>query len=270
MAEGGPEDSKFLEITGKAASKTLKKKSKNKTTYKTSNDHESLLQEVKQTIEIICNRDMEIDDRKKLTDDVRKKITERASELLSLQSDVIECLEKKIQELKAKIRTLEKSEQELKKQLIKAQNDGKNGSVDDQEDFEKLREQIDELKNTIAEKDRELQKTEEIKLNLSAHFDRITKEMAIMKHDLSKKHEEDMAAMQTELTKQNEEVLEQVKRLENMLSNISKHISQEDHGQDKGRGSQQNKPTNAKPSGQQRPTKSGPKPKWRSNFKKSD
>jgi hypothetical protein len=274
-----------------------------KTKDKDLNENKTLQQEVKQTIEMIRNPNMESDD--------RKKLTEKTLELLSVQSNEIERLEKELQELKARMKTLEGREQELKKQLIKARKRGKNGPEYDQTGIENLREQINELKNTIAEKDEEIQKATETKLNLSAGIEKLTKEMAIMKDDITKKHEENMTDMKNDLTKKHEEAmtlmknditknheeamtimknditkkheedmdamkrehakhheeqLEQGKRIESMLSNIANQQSKKDQGQDEGRSRQQNKPK-AKSSVQNRPPKAELKP-WSSNFKK--
>ncbi|XP_060592544.1 paramyosin-like [Ruditapes philippinarum] len=310
MASGGSEDSGFLKITGKNVSNNQKKKSKiqkvNKTTDKSSNENESLQQEIEQIFEMFYSHKIEIDD--------RQNLKEKTLKLLSLQSNVIERLGKEIQELSTRIKTLEEREQELKKQLIKAGKRGKDRSEYDQTEIGTLREQIDELKNTIAAKDEEIQKAKETKLNLSVGIEKLTKEMAnmkdditkkheenmrdmkndltkkheedmtlmknditknheeamtIMKNDITKKHEEDMDAMTREHAKQHEEQLEQGKRIESMLSEMAKEQSKKDQGQDQSISSQQNKPK-SRSSMQNRPSKSGPKPTWSSNFKKSN
>ncbi|XP_060592541.1 cytotardin-like [Ruditapes philippinarum] len=263
MAAGDSEDSGFMNITGRKKVLTKKAKGKihiksttdlkaNRTTDKTANENESFPQEKEEIIKMYqCRIDMEFDD--------LKKLREKTLALLSLQRNVIERLEKEIQELEARIRALEKSEQELKNQLMKAQKGGKTGSDDNHTEIGKHREEINGLKNTIAEKEKELQKSKETQSFLSVEFKKLNEEMTTMKDDLmqkheevminmkndiTKKHEEDMAAMKAEFTKQNEEVLEQGKRLQNMFTEFSKQMSQKDQDQVQDR--KENKPINVK------------------------
>jgi chromosome segregation ATPase len=226
----------------------------NKTTNKTENETNSLQKEVEQTVGEVRTFNKEFDD--------RKKLTEKTVKLLNFQSNVIDDLRKKIRDLKAGIKTLENREQELKEQLIMTTKAGKTGSEYNQTERGKLKEQIDELKNTIAEKEKELKKAEETKLNLSVEFKKLTEDMTTMKNDITKKHEEDMAAMKTELMKQNEEVLEQGKRIQSMLSGM---LQQKDQDQMQGK-RKQNKPK-AKPSVESRPPKIPP---WKIFSKKGN
>jgi chromosome segregation ATPase len=111
-----------LKITGKNASKNQKKSNiqkVNKTTDKTSNENKSLQQEIEQISDMFYSHKIEIDD--------RQKFKEKTLELLSFQSNLIERLGKEIQELSTRIKTLEEREEELKKQLIKAEKRGKIG-----------------------------------------------------------------------------------------------------------------------------------------------
>ncbi|XP_060592542.1 M protein, serotype 12-like [Ruditapes philippinarum] len=190
---------------------------------------------------------------------IARKMEEKDSELPFVQSNKIARLENEIQELKAKITTSEKNEYEMKKQLINAEKGNKNGSEYDQSGIVKHRKEIDELKNTIVEKDKELQKAKEINLNQSVQFEKLTKEIAIIKDDITRKHDENMEARETNERKQDqrlEELLEQVKITQSMLSDILKQNSKKVQGQNQGIGSQQNKPKTSKSSVQSQPSKS--------------
>jgi chromosome segregation ATPase len=101
----------------------------------------------------------------------------------------------------------------LKKQLINAEKGNKNGPEYDLSGIEKHRKEIDELKNTIVEKDKELQKAKEINLNLSVQFEKLTKEIAIIKDDITRKHDENMEARETNERKQDQRLEKCLNRL---------------------------------------------------------
>jgi chromosome segregation ATPase len=193
----------------------------------------------------------------------RNILTEKTSELIIQHEHVIDCLEEEIQEFKARIQTLEKREQELEKQVIKAEKDSK---LESETRIRNVREHIDELKNTISEKNTELHNAKEAKLDLSHKFEKLMTEMkddlatmhkegmTDMKNELTRKHEEHMTSMKAELTKQYSEVLKQNKEIQSMLSNITKQMPYRQYP------GQQNSRTNAM---QKRPTKSEPNRKER-------